>query len=180
MRENLTNHKKILTAIIALACLVLSFTGLVLSSASALIPNVDTSVYFEYEYTDPNSNTYKFKCYKATLATDEDDENPTTCAAISWFETNGNNYPSSTLYIPETVNDGTDDYTVKIISKAGFRRCTSQEIILPSSIIIIQEEAFSYCMNMKKFALPYQVTEICSAAFMDCRSLETFYYTLFL
>lgn len=185
MKAKIKNNK-IISFIFSIVLLIACFSGVVFSVAGAFTLNIDDSVYFTYVDVIDENTSYKYKCYRVSAT--EKRENQEThsmedyevfaCAAISWFFEDGNDFPEGTLTIPNQVNDGKGHtYDVKIIYKEGFKGCTSSAIELPTSIISIKEEAFAYCENITSFTLPHEVDEICASAFMDCRSLQAFYYS---
>lgn len=87
-------------------------------------------------------------------------------------EITGYNGDSTTLYIPETL----EDMPVVRISETAFTRCTSlTNVILPNGIENIGDYAFLRCTNMTNITIPSKVEVISSSAFSNCSSLSTIY-----
>ena len=59
------------------------------------------------------------------------------------------------------------------IEKYLFKGCTSlKQILIPSSVTKIDDNAFENCSNLESFVIPYSVTEIKSNIFVGCSSLK--------
>ena len=106
-----------------------------------------------------------------------------------------------TLRIPEKVSLGEVEYPVVLIEASAFSRfkdslaATINNIVIPSSVSIIEqnafegcrsltnlvigsgvdeidEEAFKDCFSLKEVTIPKNVTSLRARAFMDCTSLQ--------
>ncbi|MDO4299898.1 MAG: leucine-rich repeat protein [Clostridia bacterium] len=76
------------------------------------------------------------------------------------------------LNIPETIN-GTN---IKAIGGLAFFSTKSvQKIILPESILSINDNAFEYCESLTEINIPKSVTFIGKDVFLDCNMLKTVY-----
>lgn len=58
--------------------------------------------------------------------------------------------------------------TTFISAGAFWERTNLTEIILPDSLKVIDEYAFTYCTGLKSIIIPQNVTTICTDAFADC------------
>lgn len=79
----------------------------------------------------------------------------------------------SKIIVPETVNDE----PVRIITRSAFDGCLNlEEIILPKTIIRIEENAFRDCSNLKKVVIEDGASLIIieNSVFEDCTGLEIF------
>lgn len=70
--------------------------------------------------------------------------------------------------IPETVNS----YIVTSIGKIAFQYKKIEEVILPNTIEIIKEEAFSYCYELKSITQSDHLKTIEKMAFWQCNKLR--------
>ncbi|MBQ7761699.1 MAG: leucine-rich repeat domain-containing protein [Clostridia bacterium] len=70
-----------------------------------------------------------------------------------------------TLTVPEDVTH---------IGRGAFSWSKMEEITLPSTLVSIEEIAFSDCENLKKIQIPESVTYIGAYAFRGCTSLEDY------
>ena len=62
---------------------------------------------------------------------------------------------------------------VTIIGKEGMLGCDElTSVKIPSTVTIIDDYAFNYCIKLKKAIIPEGVTRIGIAAFMSCESLK--------
>ncbi len=67
-------------------------------------------------------------------------------------------------------------YTTKnnVLGNSTFKYCSSlTEVILPSTITLMDDYAFSHCYNLKSVTIPSTVTEIANNVFLMCYSLES-------
>lgn len=82
--------------------------------------------------------------------------------------------PSGDMVIPETVSDGTNNYTVKRIRKDGFSHCSGlHSVVLPNTVTDIDYGAFRNCGNMVYANIGNSVVNIGLYAFMHCRNLNS-------
>lgn len=153
------------SALILLGLLLVLITSTAIGAVSAILV-IDKTEQFEYTYSG-----HSFMCY--TLQ--DEDHNPVSGVAISLNE-NADTTTETTLNIPETVNDGTNNYTVRAIAPGAFRYTKFKQFNLPLTIEQIGEEAFAYCQKLTSFDMPYLVEEIAPSTFLDCRKLEKVYF----
>lgn len=162
------SEKRKIRSLVTLVLLLSSFLFVCVSTvvpAFATLINVSEGTYFLAQY---EGHTYK--CYHL-----EDEEGQAVPGvAIAWGE-DAENTPT-TLNLPSSVTHSGDTYAVRAIAKHGFRFCSFEIINLPTSIELIEEEAFAYCTNMTSFTIPYLVDKIAPSTFLDCRELESIYY----
>ena len=93
------------------------------------------------------------------------------------FEESGNGYAvksyigtDSTVKIPSTYNGK----FVYIISSKAFSYCLQVErIIVPESVIEIEDDAFYYCTSLKILTLPSSIQKMSSSAFCSTDAIET-------
>ena len=62
---------------------------------------------------------------------------------------------------------------VKAIGEGAFSECQATKIVLPDTITVIENYAFSSCDNLTEIILPEGVTAIRNSAFYNCKSLTT-------
>ena len=167
MRKNKT-RLVILSTLTVLLCSILFICLSTVVPVFATITSVKEDNFFIAEV-----DGYSYKCY--TFEDDEDDQ-PVDGVAIAW-----GGLPTATptnLTIPSSVPKPSGGTTpVLAIAKHGFRYCDFETVTLPTSIEAMYEESFAYCMNLKTFSIPYQVTKIYPSTFMDCRKLESITYS---
>lgn len=145
--------------------LLLAVTGSFVALSSSIMSKGSNINYdADFLYTDTSGHTYK--CYERESASGE--------VEIGWG--GSTEEAIDELNVPDTVSNGTRNYTVTSVAQGGFRYCKFNKIILPNTVKEIQEEAFAYCVNMTEFILPYGVTEIKNSTFIDCRSMVNFFY----
>lgn len=88
-------------------------------------------------------------------------------SAISIFEV-------GTVTIPDTVTDGTDNYTVEKVAFNAFIDCADiTKVILPNTVTTIADEAFYSCVSLQQVDLSNTLTSIGKDAFRDCNDLLT-------
>lgn len=99
------------------------------------------------------------------------DDNPTCVSVLS------TNYGtlSGVIDIPETVTNNGKIYTVIKILATAFKESQISEITIPSSVTIIEAEAFAKCVKLKKvtFLSSSALTTIGSSAFENCEKLQS-------
>lgn len=95
-----------------------------------------------------------------------------------------NNQPEGIIYVNNVLlgfhgKDSQCDAIVRvkegttIIAKEAFYGCTSlQYIIIPDSVIRIEDSAFQECSSLSEIVIPPSVTTIGDKCFMDCTALE--------
>jgi alpha-tubulin suppressor-like RCC1 family protein len=77
--------------------------------------------------------------------------------------------------IPETVSDGTNNFTVTSIGIYAFYNCTNLiSVIIPNSITRIGTRSFEGCSSLNSVSIPNSVTSIGAYAFQDCANLTSF------
>lgn len=62
-------------------------------------------------------------------------------------------------------------YGVEIIGKGAFTESLISEVVLPSSLKVIEDHAFAYCEELTEIIIPQSVIEIRPGAFCACTSL---------
>ena len=69
------------------------------------------------------------------------------------------------------------DESVKTIGDDSFKDCSSKlkEIVIPNTVTLIEQNAFSGCTSVKTVRIPVSVTKIADGAFFDCTDLETIF-----
>ena len=82
-----------------------------------------------------------------------------------------------TITVPSTITHSSTTYTVKAIAEGGFRYTNFSEINIPQTVEEMREESFAYCQNIVHFSIPHLVNKIYPSTFLDCRALESIYYT---
>ena len=148
----------------ALVLSVLLIGSIAAMTAAVIRAGINIQDIPDFTYTDANGN--EFKCYNPDPGSGQ--------VEIGWG-LEPDRTPAN-LTVPQTVTHGANTYTVTGIVQGGFRYCDFEKITLPSTITLIEEEAFGYCTNMTEFVLPYGVTEIKDSTFIDCRSMIEFFY----
>ena len=93
--------------------------------------------------------------------------------AVAWTGKATENAETLTLNVPEKIGN----YNVVAVANGGFRNCDYGYIVLPDTVKQLGIESFAYCMNLKSFTFPTKIKSIPHSAFLDCRSLETVYYS---
>ena len=132
--------------------------------ATLLVPDESTFFLADDEY----GHTYKCFLFH------DNEGSPVPGVSIAWAE-NAANTPEN-LIVPQTITYNETIYTIRALSKHAFRYCDFSSIKLPSTIELIDAEAFAYCMNLESFSFPYLVDEIAPSTFMDCRKLASINY----
>lgn len=134
-----------------------------------IVAVVSASAY-DFEYT------YKGKTLKYTVI----DQYDRTCITTSGSETNGafvsGNVVSGDLTIPEYAIDRTSgsgiQYKVIGVGAYSFFDCTSlNSVILPSSVLYMENNAFCNCTRLNSITLPESLLYIDSETFLGCSKL---------
>ena len=163
----------ILIAIASIFCTILSVPTFY---AQAILVNADyyytvlESGMFTETLTYGNDD-YSINCYRI--------QGYDTYIAIAWGQ---NASAPTTIDIPETITSdkptGEDvAYTIVSVARSGFSHCTATTITLPQTVKDIREEAFAYCQNLTSFQFPKDISIVSPSSFLDCRSLDTIYYS---
>ncbi len=80
------------------------------------------------------------------------------------------------LSIPGVISDGEDTYKVTSIGKASFKhQCVLEDVTIPDTVRIIEEEAFAKCEGLMSVVIPSSVVEIGQRAFFGCTRLTGIY-----
>ena len=159
---------------VLLASTISLFMGVTIFLCSSNLTSVSAAIYktnMDSFFLAYDANGYQYKCY--TLKDDQDHD--VSGVAIAWGQ-NADETPDN-YTIPSKVTHEEETFDVKVIAKGGFRHCDFKNITIPQCIEDIEEEAFAYCMNVKEFNLPSQITRIAPSTFLDCRGLEFVHYT---
>ena len=77
------------------------------------------------------------------------------------------NKKANILHLPEGLN---------IIKTMSFVDCQFQEVIIPHSVMEIQERAFRWCNRLKKVTILNQDTKVAIGAFYECGNIEEIIY----
>ncbi|MDE6741603.1 MAG: leucine-rich repeat domain-containing protein, partial [Muribaculaceae bacterium] len=97
-----------------------------------------------------------------------------TCETKEGTETTPGNSFEGDLVIPETVSDGTNEYSVTRVGIYGFKGCNNiRSLTLPISLTEIGEEAFMNCTGLTSLDLPRNITSIEGGAFDNCDGIVT-------
>ena len=79
----------------------------------------------------------------------------------------------TTMKIPETISDGTNDYTVTAIaSEAGLKNALIQTVTVPSTVKSIGDRAFMNCNRLFTVELSDGLQSIGAQAFYGCKYLS--------
>lgn len=144
--------------------------------ANSIIVNADyfytvlESGMFTETLTLENAN-YSINCYRI--------QGHDTYIAVAW---GSNASAPTTITIPSEIPSDKPtgesvNYTVVAVARDGFAHCTATSIELPQTVKDIREEAFAYCQNLTSFQFPKDIAFIAPSTFLDCRSLDTIYYS---
>ena len=68
--------------------------------------------------------------------------------------------------------DSRNDCNAIIETKTNALIVGCESTIIPDSVEVIGEDAFSFCLNQKSIVIPKNVTKISIGAFNDCQNLE--------
>ena len=151
-------------------------TAIVLSTASIAASGLMAAILIDNEANtfDVTVSGNKYTCYRIQGEGNSDK------VAIAWSR--DNQLPTDTpdsLTLPKLVSYGGSDYKVASIAPGGFRYCDFSTFNFEQDNLIedIQEEAFAYCLNLTSIQLPYGIQRISASCFLDCRSLNSVYYS---
>ena len=76
------------------------------------------------------------------------------------------------VIIPEAVDFGDKNYTVKAVADSGFRNCTGiKNLILPATITQIGKSSFANCKGLAGLNIPTHLTSIGDGAFYGCGAI---------
>lgn len=83
---------------------------------------------------------------------------------------------SGNIVIPAKYNDGTNDAFVEIVGFESFSASAITSVVIPASVTVIRQDAFSYCDNLTSvtFEDGSNLTEIEGFAFNYCEQLQEF------
>ena len=80
----------------------------------------------------------------------------------------------TTATIPETVTYNGTTYSVTRIGTCAFWDCSSlTSVIIPNSVMSIENSAFTGCISLTSITIPNSVTSIENSAFLGCISLTS-------
>lgn len=96
-----------------------------------------------------------------------------TDATNFYVEVSNNPSASGNIIIPETVNDGAQNYTVTSIGNDAFVNSSLTSITIPNSVTTIGNSAFWGCTGLTSITIPNSVTSIGNGAFSDCYGLTS-------
>ena len=96
-----------------------------------------------------------------------------SAVGVSRAYTEGSNYYSGDIIIPESVTYQGNSYTVTTIRGYAFRSCTGlTSVSVPNSVSTIENIAFDGCTSLQSISLP-SVISIDYYAFRDCSALTS-------
>lgn len=76
---------------------------------------------------------------------------------------------SGTIEIPSMINN----MPVRVIGTGAFKDCKQMEkVMIPGSVIEIQDNAFQNCSGLREVVMPSTVKKLGKAVFSDCRNLS--------
>ena len=85
-----------------------------------------------------------------------------------------NSYTEKDIIIPNFVNYSGKEYKVTQIGKHAFAHCSGlHSIIIPESVIVIENSAFMSCENLNIIELPNSIEEINKYAFVMCKNISS-------
>ncbi len=73
-----------------------------------------------------------------------------------------------------TVPDILEGHPVTVIGEGVFRGMEMESVILPDTVVLIEQEAFASCSALKSIRIPQSLNRISSLAFAGCSGLECF------
>jgi len=80
---------------------------------------------------------------------------------------------TDTIYVPETVMNNGQTLRVTAIGEEAFMGCRSlTKVVLPSSVVTIEQGAFAICFTLAEVNIPDGVKVIPSACFAQCKVLR--------
>ena len=83
----------------------------------------------------------------------------------------GLGYYKGDIVIPNEVTYENETYSVTSIGEKAFCDSPATSIILPNSIVSIEDYAFAFCYNLVSVFIPNSVTSIGNYAFQSCNKL---------
>lgn len=90
---------------------------------------------------------------------------------VTFKDTNFNSY-SGNVTIPQTVTYDGKTYNVTTIGKSAFRESSGlTSVVIPVSVIEIDDDAFYYCSGLTSVVIPSKVTTIGDYVFYGCTSM---------
>lgn len=117
--------------------------------------------------------SYDFEVDGIFYVINQDDSTPSV--SVTHNGASGNTY-SGDIVIPSTVSYENTLYTVTKIGNRAFSKDDIESIVLPNSIIIIDDHAFNSC-PLKSVIIPENVTHIGLGAFQFCTELREVFFT---
>ena len=78
---------------------------------------------------------------------------------------------SGDIVIPESVTVGDYEFTVLEVGRHAFENSYITSVSFPESLIVINDDAFSGCKNLKSIILPDNIKAIANEAFSGCRNV---------
>ena len=76
-------------------------------------------------------------------------------------------YPPTSAAASYTIPDGTEVITASVFSYAAF-----SSVVIPDSVVTIEDSAFNHCEQLKEITIPASVTVIGKNVFSRCEQLE--------
>lgn len=83
-----------------------------------------------------------------------------------------NNPDAEEVVIPETFNDGDNDFPVQVLYGESFQNCQMKKITIPDTVKKIGTYAFCNCDKLEEIVGMKNVEEICDNAFTSCQALK--------
>ena len=100
---------------------------------------------------------------------------PNPNATLNWLNTTTGlwEYPTGNLILPEHVSHNGITYTLTEIDQHTFHNCSglTGTLVIPNSVTIIRENAFSYCSGLSSIMFGSSVSIIEKSAFSNCTGL---------
>ena len=87
-------------------------------------------------------------------------------------------YPCQRLYglfewSSNKIYDSRNDCNAIIETETNTLIVGCESTVIPDSVEVIEEDAFSSCLNLTSIVIPKNVTKISNGAFNDCQNLES-------
>lgn len=114
------------------------------------------------------SYTYMGQTVKYTVLSEANK----TCATKSGTSSTPGNNITGELIIPQTISDGTSEYTVDNIGTYSFYKNSLTKVTLPTTLNYIGSSAFGNCRTLTEINMPETLGSIDSYAFQYCKALE--------
>jgi hypothetical protein len=148
MKRLLPNHKPFFVLLLAL------FAGLGTAYAYSFSAVCSTGQTLYYNITDATNHFVEITY-------------PGTSSSSPW---EGYTVPMGNISLPSSVSYNGTTYAVKGISEKAFFHCTllTGELVIPSTVGSIGEDAFAHCSQLSGLTLPNSVNTIGSFAFYGC------------